>query len=81
MRLPKELSGTELARLLKKYGYYATRQTGSHLRLTTERGGEHHITIPLHKDLRVGTLYAILTDVADHFGTTRDEVIHYLFGK
>jgi predicted RNA binding protein YcfA (HicA-like mRNA interferase family) len=60
MRIPRDISGDELARLLKHYGYEVTRQVGSHMRLTTEREGEHHITIPQHKTLRVGTLNNIL---------------------
>ena len=35
MKLPREISGEELAKLLKKYDYAITRQTGSHIRLTT----------------------------------------------
>ena len=46
MRLPRDLTGAELAMLLKQYGYQITRQTGSHMRLTTMVGGEHHVTIP-----------------------------------
>jgi len=80
MRLPRDLSGIELARKLEKYGYRITRQTGSHLRLTTLVNGEHHITIPQHTDLRVGTLHGILTDVADHLDIHRDELIQDLFG-
>ena len=81
MRLPRDLSGAELAKKLEILGYRITRQTGSHLRLTTERGGEHHITIPQHKDLRVGTLGAILNDIADHLGVNRDELIEMLFQR
>ncbi len=33
MKLPRDLGGEELAKLLKKYGYEVTRQTGSHMRL------------------------------------------------
>ncbi|UCH61508.1 MAG: type II toxin-antitoxin system HicA family toxin [Anaerolineales bacterium] len=58
-----------------------TRQTGSHLRLTTQLNGEHHITIPQHKDLRLGTLRAILTDIAEHLGISKDEIIGELFSK
>lgn len=79
MRLPRDLSGTDLARALGKLGYEATRQTGSHMRLTTQENGEHHITIPRHDPLRVGTLSAILSDVARHFGTNRDEIVRRLF--
>jgi predicted RNA binding protein YcfA (HicA-like mRNA interferase family) len=81
MRLPRDISGNDLAKRLNKYGYQATRQTGSHLRLTTQLNGEHHITIPQHKDLRIGTLSAILADVAEHVGISRDELITDLFGK
>lgn len=66
MRLPRDLSGAELARLLAKYEYRVTRQTGSHLRLTsTIKGKEHHITIPKHSPLKIGTLSGILTEVAE----------------
>ena len=80
MRLPRDLGGAELARALKKLGYRVTRQTGSHMRLTTVEGGEHHLTIPAHSPLRVGTLGAILAEVADHFGMSRDELLARLFG-
>lgn len=55
MRLPRDLSGDQLAVLLRRYGYELTCQTGSHMRLTTTREGEHHVTIPRHASLRVGT--------------------------
>jgi predicted RNA binding protein YcfA (HicA-like mRNA interferase family) len=79
VRLPRDLSGTDLARALRKLGYDTTRQTGSHMRLTTQENGEHHITIPRHDPLRVGTLSAILADVANHLGITRDELSRRLF--
>jgi len=62
-------------------GYRVARQTESHLRLTTLERGEHHITIPKHKPIRVGTLAAILGDVAEHFELTRDELVERLFGS
>ncbi|MGH9196805.1 MAG: type II toxin-antitoxin system HicA family toxin [Acidimicrobiia bacterium] len=47
MKLPRDPSGAELARLLRRHGYEITRQTGSHLRMTcTAKRREHHITIP-----------------------------------
>ena len=81
MRLPRDLSGEELAVLLARYDYEVTRQTGSHMRLTTTQNGEHHITIPHHKSLRVGTLSAILRDVADHLDIPRQTLLENLFGK
>jgi predicted RNA binding protein YcfA (HicA-like mRNA interferase family) len=81
VKLPRDVSGLELARRLESFGYRITRQTGSHLRLTTTERGEHQVTIPAHSDLRVGTLAAILGDVAEHFGTTREAVSRRLFPK
>ena len=81
MKLPRDLSGDELAKLLRRYGYMVTRQVGSHMRLTTQQGGEHHITIPRHSSLRVGTLNDILKDVAQHLGMERDGLAEELFGR
>ena len=81
MRLPRDVAGEHLASLLSQYGYQATRQTGSHLRLTTTQEGEHHVTIPRHDSLRVGTLSAILRDVAEHLGIPRQTLLETLFGK
>jgi predicted RNA binding protein YcfA (HicA-like mRNA interferase family) len=80
MRLPRDLSGKELAQVLKVLGYEVTRQTGSHMRLTTREHGEHHVTIPQHNPLRIGTLASILADVAAHFQLSRDELLDQLFG-
>lgn len=49
MKLPRDMSGEDLARLLEKLGYQVARQTGSHLRLTTAIPSEHHVTIPRHE--------------------------------
>lgn len=79
MRIPRDIEGEKLARLLTKFGYEITRQTGSHIRVTTNRNGEHHLTIPRHKVLKVGTLNAILADVADHVGNSKEEIVEELF--
>lgn len=81
MKMPRDVSGYHLAKLLEKYGYSVTRQTGSHIRLTTLRNEEHHITIPVHHELRVGTLNAILTDIAVHLKLDRDQLTKELFEK
>ncbi len=79
MRLPRDVSGRELAKAVGILGYQVTRQTGSHIRLTTTRNGEHHITIPAHDELKVGTLAAILGNIAAHFELARDEVAKTIF--
>ena len=80
MKLPRGLSGSELARKLSSFGYGVTRQTGSHLRLTTQLLGEHHITIPNHaSSLRIGTLSSILSEVAAHLEITKEDLVTRLF--
>jgi predicted RNA binding protein YcfA (HicA-like mRNA interferase family) len=80
MKLPRDISGRQLAKALRVFGYATTRQTASHMRLTTLEQGQHHLTIPDHPSLRIGTLSAILSAVAEHFGTTRENVAERLFG-
>jgi predicted RNA binding protein YcfA (HicA-like mRNA interferase family) len=81
MKLPRDVSGAQLAKALSGLGYRVTRQSGSHIRLTCDRPTQHHITIPNHDDLRVGTLAAILTDVGTHHGLSRDTLLEKLFGR
>jgi predicted RNA binding protein YcfA (HicA-like mRNA interferase family) len=80
MRLPRDLSGNDLIKALAVLGYQLTRQTGSHVRLTTQQGGEHHITVPRHSPLKIGTLAGILAAVATHFSLSRDQIMERLFG-
>ena len=73
MKLPRDLSGRELAKMLEPYGYRVTRQAGSHLRLTCfSRGKEHHITIPAHA--------GILGDIAGYLELDRQDLVRKLFG-
>jgi len=81
MKLPRDLSAGELIKALAGRGYLISRQKGSHIRLTTQENGEHHVTVPNHDPLRVGTLSGILRDVADHFGLSRDDLVEELFGS
>lgn len=82
MKLPRTISGEQLARDLRRYGYEITRQTGSHLRLTSNlQGNQHHVTVPAHRELRVGTLNAILADVAEYLGMTRETLVARLFER
>jgi predicted RNA binding protein YcfA (HicA-like mRNA interferase family) len=81
VRLPRDLNGRELAVLLDRhYGYKVVRQSGSHLRLVTTESGEHRVTVPAGGPLRVGTLAAILAEVATHHGVSRTALEQRLFG-
>jgi len=79
VKLPRDISGVDLAGALGRLGYEVTHQTGSHLRLTTQRGGEHHLTIPAHEAIRVGTLSAILRNAAEHHQLSREQLLEELF--
>lgn len=82
MRLPRDLSGHDLIKLLRRYGYEKTRQVGSHIRLrSTLRGDPHYITVPDHDELRPGTLNAILSDISDYLGIERSIILNELFGR
>ncbi len=78
MKLPRDISGRELIKRLKKLGYEPSRQTGSHIRLTTQVHGEHHVTVPNHDPLKIGTLSTILNMVADHFQISREDLLQQL---
>lgn len=78
MKLPRDWSGDELARRLRRVGYEVTRQSGSHMRLTTAKPTPHHVTVPRHASLRTGTLAAILDDVAGHLKMTRAALLEQL---
>lgn len=75
MKIPRDVSGSELVKALRALGYEQTRQTGSHIRLTTSEKGTHHVTIPHHSPLRIGTLASILDDVAAHHKIERNELL------
>ena len=80
MRIPRDIKGRELAKLVQKqYGYVQTRQTGSHMRMTSEQNGTHHITIPDHNPVKLGTLKGIINDIAEHNNIDSTEVIKTLF--
>ncbi len=67
--------------LFTRYGYQITRQVGSHLQLTCRRGAaEHHLTIPNHPALRIGTLNSILRLAAGFLQTSKEQLARDLFG-
>ncbi|MBM3407068.1 MAG: type II toxin-antitoxin system HicA family toxin [Betaproteobacteria bacterium] len=75
MRLPRDISGLDLVKALAALGYKVSRQTGSHIRMTTESPSQHHVTVPAHDPIRLGTLSAILADVAEHQKISREALL------
>jgi len=79
LKLPRDVSGEELASRLRRLGYEVSRRTGSHMRLVRIDKTEHRVTIPSHDALKVGTLNGILKDIAVHLGISRDELVRLLW--
>ena len=80
MKLPRNVSSRELIKALGKIGYGVSRQKGSHIRVTCQFPTRHHITVPDHDPIKIGTLSAILSDIASHRNQTKEELINQLFG-
>ena len=74
MKLPRDVHGSELVKALRVLGYAVSRQSGSHIIVTTLRDGEYHETIPNHRPMRIGTLANILKNIAVHHGMTMEAV-------
>ena len=62
MKLPV-ISGIDVIKRLKKVGFIATRQKGSHIRLEKYDGKKViKITVPLHSEMKKGTLNRIIKE-------------------
>ncbi|MGH8020905.1 MAG: type II toxin-antitoxin system HicA family toxin [Opitutaceae bacterium] len=76
MKIPRNVNGSDLVRALRVLGYERVRQDGSHIRLTTEVNGTHHITVPNHRPLKTGTLLGgVLKPVAAHHKLTVEQLL------
>ena len=79
-KIPRDISGRELARLLDKFGYKIVRETGSHIRLvSTYKETEHKITIPDHQSIKIGTFNSILHDISEYLKISKQELTQELF--
>jgi len=45
------------------------------IRMTTAENGTHHVTIPNHDPIKLGTLSSILDDIASHLQINRDDLL------
>ncbi|MGD1085824.1 MAG: type II toxin-antitoxin system HicA family toxin [Verrucomicrobiota bacterium] len=76
MKLPRDISGRELAKaLMRNWDYRQVNQEGSHIILQTEEPEHHRLSVPDHSPLRVGTFNGILRAVAQAKHVTREEII------
>ena len=74
MKLPRDIDGGQLVKALDRLGYRVIRQSGSHLRLQCD-DPSHAIAVPDHRPIKVGTLSAILSDVATHHEIDKAELV------
>ena len=74
MMPPCKLSGEELARQdFGRFGYRLLRQKGSHITLNADaQDGERRLTIPSRRKMSVGTISAIISELAGHLGLNCD---------
>jgi len=57
VKLPRGVSGADAIKALQRLGFSITRQAGSHVRMVQ---ADRHVTVPMHRELVVGTLQSIL---------------------
>lgn len=67
-----------VAEMLEQLGYVFVRQKGSHARFTHVGPPQAHIAIPMHKQLKVGTLSDILKSVTEQRSLTLELLLELL---
>ncbi len=78
-RLPRDMSGDELCRCLRRLGYGPVRQTGSPVYCADAHG--RGVVVPRHARLKIGTLNAIIRAVAEQQGVSKEEIQRRIFGS
>ena len=79
MKVPRDLSGTQLVKVLcRDWQYRTVHQEGSHIILQTETPGHQRLSVPNHNPLRIGTLNTILRAVPTHKGVDRQALLDSL---
>jgi len=72
-KIPTNLSGRDLVRVLEKVGFVVKRQRGSHIILRRNEPSAR-VVVPDHKALRTGTLRSILNGA----GMSVEELLNLL---
>lgn len=71
MKLPRDVSGRDAVKALRRLGFAITRQEGSHIRMS--KGG-HHVTVPNHRAILPKTLQNVIRQA----GVSLEEFIEAL---
>ncbi|HEY0246313.1 MAG TPA: type II toxin-antitoxin system HicA family toxin [Mucilaginibacter sp.] len=78
-KVPRDVSGKDLVKVLLKFGYSVIRQTGSHIRMSISiEDGVKNITIPNHGPIKLGTLMVIINEVSSQLSVNKDDIINKL---
>jgi len=56
------ISGKDLIKILEKNGHFLARQKGSHVRMRHNDFSKKPVTVPLHNNIKIGLLHAIMKD-------------------
>ena len=72
-KIPTDLSGRDLIRVLQKVGLVVKRQRGSHI-ILHRSNPPARVVVPDHKNLRIGTLRTILNSA----GMTVEDLLNLL---
>jgi predicted RNA binding protein YcfA (HicA-like mRNA interferase family) len=79
MKIPRDLSGTQLVKVLcRDWGYRVVHQEGSHIILQTDAPTHQRLSVPNHNPRRVGTLNSIDRAVSTHKGVERQQLLDTL---
>ncbi len=79
MKIPGNIKGYELVKTIAVPSYVTARQTGSHRGIKTERNDKHAETIANHGTIKIGTFNKILSNIAEHFENSNEELKNKLF--
>lgn len=71
MKLPRDISGGDAVKALRRLGFTVVRQEGSHIRLT--KGGLH-VTVPNHRTLLPKTLQSVIKQAGVSLGEFMDNL-------
>ena len=67
MRLPRDVTGSDAVKALRRLGFEERRQTGSHVILRKE---SRTVVVPMHKPIKPGTLKGLIEQAGvtvEHF--------------
>jgi predicted RNA binding protein YcfA (HicA-like mRNA interferase family) len=76
--LPRDVDGDALIKALRRFGYHQTRQAGSHVTMTWPDAIQHHLTVPMHRPIKAGTLSAILKEFRQRHSMDSTAVVRAL---